>query len=714
MTRLNHLLRRSRAAIDLVSIMVGVIVVSIVAGAIGTTVFAVIPWTQNQAAAQVLTEVVKAERAAKLPDSSQPLTGKYLSSADMKTVGLFDAPAGVKIATDTPGTCFVAVSKSAAGRVFWVSSDDPAPRLYLDETSSCADLPGMVTAAGTSVGLGTWRNDFTNPSFDSVVAGSNVFRKNLFTNPTPTATTAGYETYTPTAGITTSARVAESGAVGSSFYRVKFNAASAAGGALVRPVNVSVGLTYTVSAYVRLNRATPVSVNIEWFNASSSKVSAVYGAPTTPTAGKWGRAFATGVAPAGAATATVAFYSSGGSWASGDTEDVDGVLFEQADQLRPYFGGNTPDSFGWDYGWAGVANSSVSTAKAATTTVHQNLEPNPSGEVLPIDTAGAGNGVRTLDTTRKIAGTSSTKFVWTGAAWGAETSNIPVEPDTTYTVSVWMYSESGKLPQWSVADMYNEPVYLFSAATAGEWSRVSVTFTTSPTQLTMKAWAVIDSPGTFYVDAILVEKSNTVGTYFDGSTGSRSDFIYGWTGAQNDSISTQTGVKVDGAAGYFGSYSVRLLSWERARYGDTSMRVIQTAIAPTTTGWEVGGFNGNVEQGSVATARQSLYVPDGMTVSSTFRTVNGGAHKWLTIDGGNNWTDYSAQSDPRAGSSYVYGVQAFTPTNLVGGEFWVDGAQFIVGTPPGGYFDGSTLGSTETRFGWDGVPGQSSSTVSTY
>ena len=43
-------LRSVGGAIDLASIMVGVIVIGVIAGVIAATVFAVIPWTQDRAA----------------------------------------------------------------------------------------------------------------------------------------------------------------------------------------------------------------------------------------------------------------------------------------------------------------------------------------------------------------------------------------------------------------------------------------------------------------------------------------------------------------------------------------------------------------------------------------------------------------------------------------------------------------------------------------
>jgi len=59
----NPILTSSRGAIDLASIMVGVIVVGLIGGVIAATVFAVIPWAQDQAAKQQVDSIVTAQNA---------------------------------------------------------------------------------------------------------------------------------------------------------------------------------------------------------------------------------------------------------------------------------------------------------------------------------------------------------------------------------------------------------------------------------------------------------------------------------------------------------------------------------------------------------------------------------------------------------------------------------------------------------------------------
>jgi len=63
MNKIHKVLISSRAAIDLASIMVGIIIIGLIGGVIAATVFAVIPWSQDKAAKQQLESVHIAENA---------------------------------------------------------------------------------------------------------------------------------------------------------------------------------------------------------------------------------------------------------------------------------------------------------------------------------------------------------------------------------------------------------------------------------------------------------------------------------------------------------------------------------------------------------------------------------------------------------------------------------------------------------------------------
>ncbi|KQP01402.1 hypothetical protein ASF30_01950 [Leifsonia sp. Leaf264] len=124
--------------------MVGVLVVGIIGGVISTTVFAVIPWTQDEAARAEVTEVREAAVALKLRDG---MAG-FPTLAQVRAAGFLPAPtvtadahafaggsgAGIRAAAPVPvdnlgislgtdHTCAVFAARSATGRVFWAVND---------------------------------------------------------------------------------------------------------------------------------------------------------------------------------------------------------------------------------------------------------------------------------------------------------------------------------------------------------------------------------------------------------------------------------------------------------------------------------------------------------------------------------------------------------------------------------------------------------------
>lgn len=150
-------------AIDLASIMVGVLVIGIIGGVIAATVFAVIPWSQDQAASQALDAVATAESVA-FAQSSGEGAGFYLDEEELAatdglggTDGLIQSSDTIQIlVTDTPAS-YEAFSLSPTGKVFSINSANPA------DVVEYADLAAANTAITALVGELT------------VVAGALVF-----------------------------------------------------------------------------------------------------------------------------------------------------------------------------------------------------------------------------------------------------------------------------------------------------------------------------------------------------------------------------------------------------------------------------------------------------------------------------------------------------------------------------------------------------------
>jgi len=132
---LKRAFRNEQGAIDLASIMVGIIVIGLIGGVIAATVFAVIPWAQDNAAKQQLDSVVAAENAhAGLSADDGPVyyfdynPSRYDASLPGAYKDKVLLPAGIAkanaLAGVTPkgGACFVAAVLSDSGNAF-VRSD---------------------------------------------------------------------------------------------------------------------------------------------------------------------------------------------------------------------------------------------------------------------------------------------------------------------------------------------------------------------------------------------------------------------------------------------------------------------------------------------------------------------------------------------------------------------------------------------------------------
>lgn len=188
--------RNQDGAIDLASIMVGIIVIGLIGGVIAATVFAVIPWAQDNAAKQQLDAVYQAEnvyagfsasdnlKSASLAQTTNSVVladGEQLTSFgtafELNEEGLFDADAAdVDIAVadvnNSTGATndhrFVAVKQSASGKWFFVSNSFSNARELLNGSGAA---PGSAEEAlseavssinASNSGDGDWhRSDVT-------------------------------------------------------------------------------------------------------------------------------------------------------------------------------------------------------------------------------------------------------------------------------------------------------------------------------------------------------------------------------------------------------------------------------------------------------------------------------------------------------------------------------------------------------------------------
>lgn len=138
-----HALRGAQDAIDLASILFGVLVIGIIGGVIASTVFVVIPWSQDSAARASLDSVEIAESVARVQD------GRYVVGPELIACDLLPITPGITIGTDPDGTCFVAVAESDSDNLLFNTSRAPGSEQLTESTPSsatnwCLDIDSLL------------------------------------------------------------------------------------------------------------------------------------------------------------------------------------------------------------------------------------------------------------------------------------------------------------------------------------------------------------------------------------------------------------------------------------------------------------------------------------------------------------------------------------------------------------------------------------------
>ena len=140
--------RRGREAglIDLLSIIVGVILIGIAAAGVVATLFQIVPWAQDNTARQSLSAVRTAESTAFAMDH------RYSSFTGLVAAKRIPASNTLAAGLDADGTCFVGISKSATGKIFFITDTSTgATELTRSTDPGCVDaatLAGLVDSVG--------------------------------------------------------------------------------------------------------------------------------------------------------------------------------------------------------------------------------------------------------------------------------------------------------------------------------------------------------------------------------------------------------------------------------------------------------------------------------------------------------------------------------------------------------------------------------------
>jgi hypothetical protein len=176
-----------------------------------------------------------------------------------------------------------------------------------------------------------------------------------------------------------------------------------------------------------------------------------------------------------------------------------------------------------------------------------NWVSNPSFEVDTTGWSAVAGSTLSRDTVNYRSGVASLKVV-NATASAAQYSNIPlVAGSGSYTISAYVKLETGATTaNYFIRQLQYENIDgttvaagnigTQSLSVTGDWVRLTGTFSKAPTSNYLNIRVVTASTTTgdiFYVDDVMVEKIDSVGSYFDGDTGF-------WAGTAHGSYSGYT------------------------------------------------------------------------------------------------------------------------------------------------------------------------------
>ena len=151
---IQSLFRDEEGAIDLASVMVGIIVIGLIGGLVAATVFMVIPWTQDKAAKQQIDSVVSAQSAYKGLSSTIPpslpaghAANSYGSSDQLEEANLLKK--GVKyctVSTDS-GNGYAIFTRSDSGKIWTATDKKTAPEVFSGTLPSECQFIGAAAAS---------------------------------------------------------------------------------------------------------------------------------------------------------------------------------------------------------------------------------------------------------------------------------------------------------------------------------------------------------------------------------------------------------------------------------------------------------------------------------------------------------------------------------------------------------------------------------------
>lgn len=280
-----------------------------------------------------------------------------------------------------------------------------------------------------------------------------------------------------------------------------------------------------------------------------------------------------------------------------------------------------------------------------------NLITNPSFETNTTNWSGP-NSTIAQSSAFSYVGTKSLKVTPSNASGGAAFIATTVS-GTTYRFSVYVYTETNKNLKLAIESPATSSTTV--AVTSGTWTRLNVSFVADSTSSYVTIVGT-DSTTPFYVDAVMLEASSSVGSYFDGATAGAS-----WTGTPHASTST------------IPSTTSGTAQWVQVKANSALEASILTRISAVEA-QNVDIYQAAVLRVANATERDSIY-PAPVQGNTVFRADLGYEEKYYAA--------YNATTNPDGTTGtpgwYRYaGGAPLSPNYLINGGFdiWQRGTIF--------------------------------------
>lgn len=127
------ILRSTRGAFDMMSVLAGAAIVAILVAGTLTNAFGVIPWAQDNGAKRSLSAASTAQGVAEVRD------GRFLDDAGLRGASYLSGTSSMAVGADADGSCWVGLARSDTGNVFYSTNEKSDPQTFVSGTN-----PGCV------------------------------------------------------------------------------------------------------------------------------------------------------------------------------------------------------------------------------------------------------------------------------------------------------------------------------------------------------------------------------------------------------------------------------------------------------------------------------------------------------------------------------------------------------------------------------------------